>query len=340
MGTGTVWTVKGGRSGEREDRLLKHGLIGGGWEPLPSLEAVTSKDALAAIYAEAYPSAGIKTRANYVGQLWSLVHRMQDGDLVVLPLKTRGTIAVGQVQGPYQFRMDLGEDLRHCRPVKWIAEDIPRDAFDQDLLYSFGAFLTFGRVKRENAEKRILAALKGKRLRPEVETDEASADEPEAVDIGAYAKEQIRQFVSQNFAGHDLAELVGHILRTSDFSLVEVSPPGADGGVDILAGCGPLGMDSPRVAVQVKTGQAGVEEYRALLGVMKGFGANQGLLVAWRGFRGTVREEARGQFFDVRLWDADDLLDALYGAYESLPDEVRSHLPLKRVWALVPMGEV
>ena len=63
--------------------------------------------------------------------------------------------------------------------------------------------------------------------------------------------------------------------------------------------------------------------------------ADQGLLVAWRGFQGTVKREARGQHFSMVLWDADDLLDALFDTYGSIRDDVRSRLPLQRVWVLV-----
>jgi restriction system protein len=89
----------------------------------------------------------------------------------------------------------------------------------------------------------------------------------------------------------------------------------------------------------VKTGQAGVDEYRALRGVMEEFRADQGLLVAWSGFKGTVRHEARTSHFTIRLWDADDLMDELFKAYDGLPDAIRSRLPLKRVWAVVPESE-
>jgi restriction system protein len=92
-----VWTVKGGRQGEREGRLLEHGLLGGGWVDLPSLVDIDSREALQVRYAEAYPDVAVKTASNYVGQLWSLIHRMQVGELVILPLKTTGTIAVGRI---------------------------------------------------------------------------------------------------------------------------------------------------------------------------------------------------------------------------------------------------
>jgi restriction system protein len=333
-----VWTVKGGRQGEREARLIEHGLLGGGWEALPSLANVMTREQLAASYEQAYPDVAVKTASNYVGQLWSLIHRMSEGELVVLPLKTTGTIAVGRIAGPYEFRTDLGADLTHVRRVEWERDDVPRDAFDQDLLYSFGAFLTFGQVRRDEAESRILKTLgvhadAGSVLPPRTNEDSA-ADVEDAPDVAALGKEQVRQLVTQRFAGHALTDLVAAVLEAQGFTGVNQSPPGADRGVDVLAGVGPLGMDAPRLAVQVKTGQAGVQEFRQLRGTMADFDADQGLLVAWAGFKGSVRQEARTSHFAVRLWDADDLLDEVFRHYDSLGSELRSRLPLTRVWAV------
>jgi restriction system protein len=223
------------------------------------------------------------------------------------------------------------------RPVEWLKTDIPRDSFDQDLLFSFGAFLTFGQVRREGAEERILAVVQGTAPITPIDTDVEDIAEV-APDIEALAREQVRQYISRAFAGHDLARLVGAVLHAERF-VESVSPPGADRGVDILAGSGPLGLDSPRLAVQVKTGTAGVDEFRALRGVMEDFRADQGLLVAWGGFRGTVRAEARHAHFSIRLWDAEDLMDELFAEYERLPEDLRSELPFQRVWTLVVPSE-
>lgn len=342
----SVWTVKGGRHGEREDLMLSEGLIGGGWEPLGSLESVRSKDELAEEYGAAYPEAAARAASNHVAQLWSLVARMQEGDLVVLPVKTTGTIAVGRIAGPYEFREDVRSDTQHTRKVEWIAKDVPRDNFDQDLLYSFGAFLTIGRVRRDEAGARVLRAIGrhpvrvGEQPSATRQQDVPAVEEEieEAPDVASLAGEQVRQFISRNFAGHELSRLVSAILEAQGFEVTQ-SPAGPDQGVDILAGSGPLGLDHPRIAVQVKTGQADVETYRALRGTMQAFNAEQGLLVAWNGFRGPVRREARPDHFTVRLWDADDLLAELGKVYDQLADDIRSELPLKRVWALVLEAE-
>lgn len=330
-----VWTVKGGRHGEREERCLDHGVIGGGWEDIPDLSSVSSKDELSSLCETSAPSWSTRTRANYVAQLWSLRERMTTEELAVLPLKTSGTIAVGRISGHYAHRDDLGSDFRHARPVDWLATDVPRDSFDQDLLYSFGAFLTIGRVHRENAEQRILKAIGAPTESPVANADEDEAPEAEtSIDPAQLAREQIRQHITQTIAGHDLADLVGAIFEARGFTVL-VSPPGPDGGVDLLMGSGPTGRDSPRVVAQVKTGQAGVDQYRSIFGLKESMQADQGLLVAWGGFKGHARREAQAQPFSMLLWDADDLLDALFEAYGSIRDDIRSRLPLQRMWVMV-----
>jgi restriction system protein len=330
-----VWTVKGGRHGEREERCLDHGVIGGGWEDIPDLSTIASKDELSSLCEASSPSWSSRTRANYVAQLWSLRERMSDGELAVLPLKTSGTIAVGRITGPYEYRDDLGSDFRHTRPVEWLAKEVSRDSFDQDLLYSFGAFLTIGRVHRENAEQRILKAIGAAAEVPEAEENGDEGPEAEtSIDPAQLAREQIRQHITQTIAGHDLADLVGAIFEARGFT-VTVSPPGPDGGVDLLMGSGSTGRESPRVVAQVKTGQAGVEQYRSIFGLKESKQADQGLLVAWGGFKGHARREAQEQPFSMLLWDADDLLDALFDAYGSIRDDIRSRLPLQRMWVMV-----
>jgi restriction system protein len=116
-----------------------------------------------------------------------------------------------------------------------------------------------------------------------------------------------------------LANLVAAILEAQGYKL-QISPEGPDGGIDIIAGRGALGFESPRLAVQVKSGDAPVDVkvLRELQGVMKNFGAEQGLVVAWGGYRQSVPREATRLFFEIRLWDSDDLIDAIQAHYDSI----------------------
>ena len=46
------------------------------------------------------------------------------------------------------------------RPVDWLKSDVPRDDFRQDLLFSFGAFMTVCEISRNDALQRVGAILK------------------------------------------------------------------------------------------------------------------------------------------------------------------------------------
>jgi restriction system protein len=157
------------------------------------------------------------------------------------------------------------------------------------------------------------------------------------VDLVELSRDQIRRRLSSRFHGHELARLIGALLE-ADGLFVHVSPAGPDGGVDILAGEGGMGFDGMSLAVQVKSGAIVVDAptLRELQGVMANFGARHGLMVSWGGFTKNARAEARRLFFQLRLWDADDVISKLEEVYERLPQEFQAELPLRRIWTLVP----
>lgn len=346
----TLWLVRSGKYGEREALALDNGFAVIGWDAMPDLALLKVREDLYAALETAYPDEKGKTLSNWESQLWPFAHMMAKGDMVVMPLKTRAAIAIGRVAGPYVYRTDLGE-ARHTRPVEWITE-VPRGAFAQDLLYSFGSFMTVCRVHRNDAEARVASVLNGNgdpalsSRRPAAasttknnvgpkETVATADDATAVVDLVEVADDAIRLKIATVFKGHKLSTLIGAILETQGYRVV-VSPPGADGGVDIVAGKGPLGFDPPRLVVQVKSqdGPTDVGVLRELQGVMRQFGAEQGLLVAWGGVTKALAKEAQRLFFEIRIWDAGEIVRALQQSYEHLTEEVQADLPLKRIWVL------
>lgn len=108
-------------------------------------------------------------------------------------------------------------------------------------------------------------------------------------------------------------------------------------GIDIVAGRGDLGFESPRIVVQCKSGSqvADLPTFHALVGAVTNTDADHGLLVSWGGFTKAVWQQLSTQYFRVRLWDKEALLDAVLRVYDHLPADVRKELPLKRTWTLV-----
>ena len=200
--------------------------------------------------------------------------------------------------------------------------------------------MTVCQIQRNKAEERIRAILKGKKPEPFV-PPEGGDEEAQIIDVEQVARDQILEYLNRKFTGHELTRLVEAVLQAQGY-VTKRSDPGPDGGVDILAGAGPMGFDAPRLCVQVKSSQAPVDVtiLRSLQGSMKTFSADQGLLVSWGGFNRSVLEESRRSFFTVRLWDSGDLLESILRYFDRLPDSLQAELPLKRIWGLVLEGEI
>lgn len=338
-----TWLIRAGSHGEAEGYVLEHGVAAVGWETLPDLSSVQTREALSKLVDSAYPDETKNARSNYCGQLWPLVSVIQVGDLIALPLKRRPTVAFGRVTGSYRFAPDAPASARHQLPVKWIRE-VPRSAINQDLRYSLGAFMTVCRVQRNDADRRLEAIADGKpdpviAARGKDPLAEADDAEPGA-NLEELAMDQIRQTVYAKYKGHGLARIVGAVLEAQGYRVL-ISPAGADGGVDVIAGTGSLGFGAPKLVAQVKSDQAplDVRVVRELQGVMKQFGAEQGLVVAWGGFNGAVQRETARQFFEIRLWTGNDLIQQMLNNYDALPADLRAELPLKRIWTLAGADE-
>jgi restriction system protein len=336
----TLWLVRAGRYGEREDFALENNLAVIGWDNLPDLSRLQGRVELAEILTKNYPDEKAKTRMNWESQIWPFVKDFKKGDLVAMPLKHRSFIVFGKVIGDYQYQSENPGGFRHTRPVNWFKE-VPRNQIDQDLLYSLGAAMTVCTIRRNDAENRIRGLLSGEPTAPPVFTHpDADGDDGSYLDIEQFARDQISKAITKNFSGHKLAQLTAAILQAQGYK-VRTSPEGPDGGVDIIAGRGPLGFESPRLVVQVKSGSSpvNVNVFRELSGVMDTFGAESGLIVAWGGYRGAVEKEAARQYFKIRLLDADNLVQMVQEYYDNLPEDIQSELPLKRIWILLPEDE-
>lgn len=335
----SLWLVRGGPGGAWENRALEKGIAAVGWIELGDLSEIATREELRQVLEKAYPDAKGVILGSFETQLWSFLREMQTGDLVALPLKQRPAVVFGRVAGPYQYRRELSADAPHTRPVEWIKE-VARTAIDQDLLFSLGARRTVCRVHRNNAEERVRALLEGEPFPPISVPPDATDEGQGEIDLEATAQDQIRRFIGRRFKGHRFTHLVAAVLSAQGYKL-RVAPTGPDGGADILAGSGELGLDRPRIAVQVKSGDAPVDikDVRELQGAMRTFQADHGLFVAWGGFRQSVDRELPRLFFEIRLWNSDDLLQEIFRLYDKMPGEVQTELPLKRIWVLMPPEE-
>ncbi|OYU42370.1 MAG: restriction endonuclease [Burkholderiales bacterium PBB4] len=156
------------------------------------------------------------------------------------------------------------------------------------------------------------------------------------------AEEQAWAEVSQYLRAmnpYDFQDLVADLLRAMSYHVTWVSPPGKDGGVDILAWPDALGTRPPRIKVQVKRQQQavsvdGLRSFMAVLG-----DEDVGLFVCTGGFTKDAETEARTQEKRrVTLIGLEKLFDLWDEHYEQLTDRARRRLPLRSIRFLAPGG--
>ncbi|MBA4421476.1 MAG: restriction endonuclease [Syntrophus sp. (in: bacteria)] len=343
-----IWLIRAGSHGEYEQKFIQDKHVYLTKDNLTEdLSKLSNRNDLFTFMEKIYSDAKPKRLYNWVSQVWPFAHDMKQGDLVVLPLKSQPAIYIGEITGDYHFEKKGPSPFYHWRPVKWIGETIPRSNFSQDLLYSFGAFMTVCRIQRNNAESRISAMrangwkpenLAAVKVKPAVATD--NDEHVAAPDLEELSRDQIARVIEAKFKGHGLTRLVEAILTAQGYTTYR-SPEGADGGADILAGSGPLGFSEPRLCVEVKSETSPIDRSMVdkLLGAVSKFGANEGLFVSWSGFKSNVPKELAASFFKVRLWTQKELLEQLFTHYDKLDEDLKAELPLKRIWSVAAQEE-
>ena len=113
--------------------------------------------------------------------------------------------------------------------------------------------------------------------------------------------------------------------------------PGRDRGVDLVVTPDALGLEQPRIKVQVKRvrGPIGGPDVRQLAGTLRT--GEKGLFVSLGGFTSDAQTESGPT---MSLLNGEDFIALLLENYDRLSPEVRAQIPLKRVYLPVPPDEI
>jgi restriction system protein len=189
-------------------------------------------------------------------------------------------------------------------------------------------------------------ALEARRLYREWKKDqpeEAPTEEPDESEGGTLLEEaeegawsEIESYL-HDMHPYDFQNMVAALIRAMGYHVSWVAPPGPDRGIDIVAHPDPLGVEDPRIKVQVKRQQGavtatGLRSFLAVLG-----DSDVGLFVSLGGFTKDAEIEARTQ--EKRrmiLIDIKRMFDLWVEHYDRIPEEQRALLPLRPVHYLAP----
>lgn len=328
------WMIRAGTDQILADKVEKAKAIAIGWHELGNLDSLVSRDDFKARYEQVLPEHSSTRRAVNSGQIYRFVRELKDGDQILTYLKDSRQYVVGQLTGDYRYDPTaFGDEYPHIRAVKWLKK-IPRDAFSPAARDTLGSILTLfslnsvaGELSELIQRSETQPAATVVRIEPSI----TEVETPPYVDeVRARADELIADMISK-LDPYDFQDLVAAVLRAMGFNAVS-SPPGQDGGVDIIAHPDAFGFAEPRIVAQVKHRQDKTtnKEVLQLLGALQS--NDKGLFVSTGGYTTQAVQAARGSAKPLRLYNRDEFIRLLLEHYEPLADEYKAMVPLVRVW--------
>lgn len=326
-GETTLWGIHAGSTGDADTLFRSKNVVAVGWPAMGDLAAIKpDREAFKAKVAEAYPEKKAGAIPNNAGQLFRFAHEMKIGDFVAYPSKQDRKIHLGRVDGPYRYDPVSEPAYPNVRPVKWITA-VPRTHFSQGALYEIGSAMSLFQIRNFADEYR--AAIEGKAS----PTVSAALDETVAA-VAEDIEESTRDFILKQLAselkGHPFSHFVAHLLNTMGYK-TRVSPPGPDGGIDIIAHKDELGFEPPMIKVQVKSSEGSIGDpvVSSLYGKVSS--GEFGLLVTLGTFSPPSQVFARSKS-NLRLVDGDELVRLIYEHYEAFDSKYKGLIPLRRVY--------
>lgn len=337
-----MWMVRAGRGGENIDEFQSRGIVGFGDGFLGALPADTSKETLLARYAVAFPTEKEGTRAAWASQLFRFLSEVKEGDDVVCADGSRRRLLLGKIVSGYEWLADAPGDAGHTRRVKWRAH-VSRDALTVKTRNHLGSVLTVFKISTEAAKEILERAVPIDTALPNAVAPppkEQAKDEEEldllSEDTFARAESLIQDQIAA-LSWQNMQELVAGLLRAMGYR-TQVSEAGPDRGVDIFASKDGLGLEEPRIFVEVKHRQQsmGAPDIRAFLG-----GRRKGdrcLYVSTGGFTKEARYEAERAETSITLVDIARLRQLVIDLYDRLDPPTRALVPLRHLYW--PAGSV
>ena len=324
----TLWGIHAGKTGDAESLFIDNKIIALGWSEVGDLASIPkTREAFKSHYLSKLPHAKPAALPGSAGQLFRFVNEMKVGDLVAFPAKHTKTIHLGEIFGEYQYSPGKSKGYPNQRAVKWLKE-LPRTHFSQGALYEIGSALSLFTVKTYSEE--FFAAIESKSVPTPIPASEDKTVADVKHDVEESTSDFILKILAQETKGHPFADFVGNLLQTMGYR-TRVSPPGVDGGIDIVAHRDELGFEPPIIKVQVKSsvGSIGDPVISQLYG--KVAQSEFGLFVTLGTFTSQAVQFARAKH-NLRLIDGDALVQLILEHYEQLDSKYKGLIPLRRMY--------
>ncbi|MFC1743111.1 restriction endonuclease [Candidatus Riflebacteria bacterium] len=325
-----MWMVRAGQHAYLIEEFRKKNLVAIGWRELGDISKVASdKSRMIERVQDTYPDFKPGRITIVASQLLRFYNELRKNDYVMTYDPNLREYPVGEIQSDTRYDKKLFARLPSVRKVSWKGA-VKRENLSTTAKNSLGAINTLFEVKEE-VRKEILALLHGK---PKKEEESLISEPTEMEELYEETISKASEFILDKVMALDweeMQELVAGILRAMGFK-TRVSPKGSDRGKDIFASPDGLGLEDPRIIVEVKhrNSQMGSNAIRSFIGALRQ--GCKGVYVSTGGFSKEGRYEAERANIPVTLIDSTELVDIITRYYDQFDSDTKALIPLKKFY--------
>lgn len=331
-----MWMVRAGQGAALVDVYLTQGIVTIGWLYNQDLGRVSDRQELERRLRLEYPDQTDAQIRSGVSQVGRFLFDFQIGDMVLTYDPSQRVYHVGAITGDYAYRPDLNlvaPDAHHqqTRAVQWTGK-VSRDDLSVGARNTLGAIMTIFLIN-DDVRAEIEALLSGETVAPVPAVVPERSENLDEVRMSV--AENAHEFIKDKLlklSWDEMQDLVAGVLRGMGYK-TRVAPRGPDRGRDIIASPDGLGLESPRIIVEVKhrkNEQIGSNQMRSFIGGLRA--ADRGLYVSTGGFAKEAKYEADRAQVPVTLLNLDDVAQLLVDNYESVDTDTRALIPLVRLY--------
>ncbi|MCR8636595.1 restriction endonuclease [Paenibacillus radicis (ex Xue et al. 2023)] len=324
-----MWLVRAGEGAYLFNEFKEKQAVAIGWSKLKNMESVTTLQAVKTLLKSNYPEYKDGKTNITAGQIYRFVCEFQVNDEVITYDPEERLYYIGNITSKYDYNPGFITDKPNVRKVSWTGS-VSRDSLSASARNTLGSILTIITIPDE-VRSEVYSQMGKQSNTPEEESEEET-DELELIkaDIILKSKEFIKDKIA-NLDWEQMQELVAGILRGMGYK-TRISPKGPDRGRDILASPDGLGLEEPRIMVEVKhrSGQMGANEIRSFTGGLRL--GDRGIYVSTGGFSKEAKYEAERSNNPLSLVDLDFLVELVTQYYDQFDAETRTLVPLRKIY--------
>lgn len=329
-----TWMVRAGQGAVHVGSFIDAGVVAIGWSEMGPMPAGVTRETLENRYHRAFADRKPGARSQGLGQVSRFYFEMKIGDAVVTYDPEGRQYFLGTITSGVEERE---HELGRCRRVTWSAK-VSRDRLSSTTRNTLGSIMTLFLLNQSVAEQleSKCAPIDATVPPPVAGLTGGHGEDDEGTDaIGNEFLEKADQFIEDRIARLGWAEmqqLVAGILRAMGYK-TRVAAAGPDRGVDIFASPDGLGLQSPRIFVEVKHRLGttiGADLVRSFLGGRQD--GDRCLYVSTGGFAKDARYEAERANVPITLLTLADLRQLLVDNYDRLDAATTALVPLRRLY--------